>query len=76
MYSVSRVHETVYLRVGSLEHLTPYWVHNILPVVVNVVYSLKQRVLQAQHTALLSVRRSLEQLQRRKDWSAGANTGG
>jgi hypothetical protein len=38
VYSVSRVHETVYSRVDDLEHLTPYWDQNFLPIAVNVVF--------------------------------------
>ena len=60
VYSVSRVNETVYLRIDGLEHLTPYY-QSVLPMVVNVVHPLKESVLQAQRRALLSTGRSLEQ---------------
>lgn len=60
VYSVSRIHETVYLRIDGLQHLTPYFNQNILPMVVNIIFPLKQRVLQGQRRALVSISHSLE----------------
>ncbi|KAH6633207.1 P-loop containing nucleoside triphosphate hydrolase protein [Boeremia exigua] len=69
VYSVSRVNETVYLKVDGLEILAQY---NVLPMVVNVVFPLQQRTLKAQRSALLSVSRSSKPLDLsstvRDDW--------
>ena len=72
VYSVSRVHETVYLRADGLEHLTSYYDHNVQPMVVNVVFPIKQRVLQGQRRALLSVSGKLKDVSwNRKEASVG-----
>ena len=55
VYGISRVRETVYLRVDGLQHITPYIDQNVLPIVVNVVFPLKQRILRSQYEALIAV---------------------
>ena len=60
VHSVSRVQEVVYMRVDGLEHLALYNNQYILPMVVNVVFPLKERVAQGQRSALLSVGETLK----------------
>jgi DNA polymerase III delta prime subunit len=62
--SVSRVNETVYLRIDGLAHLFLYPNQNTLPMFVNVVFPLKQRTLQGQLRALQSTGHSLKQTSR------------
>ncbi|KAF3040534.1 hypothetical protein E8E12_008593 [Didymella heteroderae] len=59
VYSVSRIREIVYLRVDGLQHLTPYSDQIILPMIVNVVFPLKQGVLRSQRQALLTISNNL-----------------
>ncbi len=59
VHSVSRVNETVYLRMDAQEQLVSYFTDMGLSMVVNVVFPLQQRVLQRQYRALLRVDRSL-----------------
>lgn len=66
VYSVSRVREIVYLRVDGLVPLFLYHEQNILPVVVNVVFPIQQRVLQDQRKALVLIGRNLKEIQQRK----------
>ncbi|KAF9700283.1 hypothetical protein EKO04_001248 [Ascochyta lentis] len=60
VYDISRVLETVYLKVDGLAHLSLHHGHNTLPMVVNVVFPLEQKSLQGQRRALLSCARYLE----------------
>lgn len=70
VHSVSRVQEVVYLRADGLEHLAPYNSQYFLPMVVNVVFPLKERAAQGQRIALLSVSETLkgESNNLGKDW--------
>ncbi|KAJ4361201.1 hypothetical protein N0V95_002082 [Ascochyta clinopodiicola] len=69
VYSISRVTETAYLKVDGLAHLSPQYGQNILPMAVNVVFPLKQKLLQGQHRALISCGRHLDvSLQYRKEF--------
>jgi helicase MOV-10 len=59
VYGVSRIRETVYLRVDGLQHIAPYVEQSVLPMFVNIVFPLKQRILRSQHRALLAVSEQL-----------------
>ncbi|KAF3048549.1 hypothetical protein E8E11_009493 [Didymella keratinophila] len=59
VYGVSRIQETVYLRVDGLQHIAPYIDQNILPMVVNLVFPFKQRVVRSQHQALVALNEQL-----------------
>jgi hypothetical protein len=60
VHSVSRVQEVVYLGADGLEHLALYNNQYVLPMVVNVVFPLKERAMQGQRSALLSVSETLK----------------
>lgn len=59
VYSISRVNETVYLKVDGLTNLFLYYEQNIVPMIVNVIFPLKERLLRSQRRALLSIDQSL-----------------
>ncbi|KAJ8113411.1 hypothetical protein OPT61_g4451 [Boeremia exigua] len=61
--SVSRVNEVVYLRVDDLKQLTSHYALGFLPMAVNVVFPIRNQILQSQRRALSFVSRSLESSQ-------------
>lgn len=55
VHGVSRVRETVYLRIDGLQHITPYNDLNVLPMVVNIVFPPKRTISRSQRQALLAL---------------------
>lgn len=60
VYGVSRIRETVYLRIDGLQHLTQFYDQRLLPMVVNAVVPLKHRIWRSQRQALLAISNGLE----------------